>query len=275
NTYGYILKKIRTNKSLSQKYVSSGCIDRTSLSKIETNTIVPSIHTLIGLISKLDVSLDEFEYIRNNYQLSNKQKLLSEFLSLVSNFDIKSINQIINKCNINLINTPDDVLIKEIRSICIASTYLAKNEYEMAQKNITAVWRRLERVEQYTLTEIKLVCNILFFFPHDVVLKFTPRLLLMIDRYIEFDKSLYALKVSLLINSALLVRKYTPNNSSSHLKEAISISKQINRYDLLAIAKFSLGYLSADTAMSKQAKKIFFAIDQEEIYYHLKKELEN
>ncbi|EIS4975842.1 hypothetical protein L0897_002913, partial [Listeria innocua] len=83
------------------------------------------------------------------------------------------------------------------------------------------------------------------------------------------------LKVSLLINSALLVRKYTPNNSSSHLKEAISISKQINRYDLLAIAKFSLGYLSADTAMSKQAKKIFFAIDQEEIYYHLKKELEN
>ncbi|EAH3789362.1 XRE family transcriptional regulator [Listeria monocytogenes] len=272
-TYGYTLKKIRKNKSLSQEYVSAGWVNRTTLSKIETNDTIPSMHTLIGLIGKLDVSLDEFEYIRNDYQLSNKQQILSDFLSLVSNFDAQAINQVINNCVIYLINSPNDILIKEIHSICMASIFLAKNEYNKAQKIITTVWKRLENVEQYTVTEIKLVCNILFFFPEDVISKFTPRLLIMIDRYLDFDKSLYSLKISLLINSALLLRAHSTNESLSNLKEAISISKLVNRYDLLAIAQFSLGTLTSDIIMVDRAKNIFFAIDQKQMFYHLEKEL--
>ncbi|MBC1584605.1 helix-turn-helix domain-containing protein [Listeria seeligeri] len=272
-TYGSTLKRIRKYKSLSQKYVSAGWVNRTSLSKIETNDTIPSMHTLIGLIEKLDVSLDEFEYIRNNYQLSNKQQILTNFFSLVSNFDLKAIHRVINHCDIYLINNPNDILVKEIHSICIASTYLANNKYYEAQKIITTVWKRLEQVEQYTVTEINLVCNILFFFPEEVISKFTPRLLIMINRYLDFDKSLYSLKISLLINSALLLRKSDLDTSLAHLKEAIPISKQINRYDLLAIAQFSLGSLTSNFTMIEQARHIFFAIDQKQMFYHLEKEL--
>lgn len=274
-TYGSTLKRIRKNKSLSQKYVSVGWVNRTSLSKIETNDTIPSMHTLIGLIGKLDVSLDEFEYIRNNYQLSDKQQILTNFLSLVSNFDLKAIHRVINHCDIYLINNPNDILVKEIHSICVASTYLANNKYYEAQKIITAVWKRLEQVEQYTVTEINLVCNILFFFPEEVISKFTPRLLIMINRYLDFDKSLYSLKISLLINSALLLRKNDLDTSLAHLKEAIPISKQINRYDLLAIAQFSLGSLTSNFNMIEQARLIFFAIDQKQMFYHLEKELKD
>ncbi|MBM5609466.1 XRE family transcriptional regulator [Listeria seeligeri] len=272
-TYGSTLKRIRKYKSLSQKYVSAGWVNRTSLSKIETNDTIPSMHTLIGLIGKLDVSLDEFEYIRNNYQLSNKQQILTNFFSLVSNFDLKAIHRVINHCDIYLINNPNDILVKEIHSICIASTYLANNKYYEAQKIITTVWKRLEQVEQYTVTEINLVCNILFFFPEEVISKFTPRLLIMINRYLDFDKSLYSLKISLLINSALLLRKSDLDTSLAHLKEAIPISKQINRYVLLAIAQFSLGSLTSNFTMIEQARHIFFAIDQKQMFYHLEKEL--
>ncbi|EAD5762839.1 XRE family transcriptional regulator, partial [Listeria monocytogenes] len=63
-TYGAIIKQIRKGKSISQIELSNTILSRTTISKIENNNIVPTINTLEAILHKLDVTVDEFQFIR-------------------------------------------------------------------------------------------------------------------------------------------------------------------------------------------------------------------
>lgn len=273
-TYGEVIGTIRKNKLLLQKEVANNNIARSNLSKIENSTIIPSITTLKGISDSLDITLDELDFIKNNYTLLPKQKLLSDFFNIVSNIDNQKIVQLIIKCK-KYLDEHHDLIIKDILCILQAAEMLCNNEITSAQDIIRPVWQRLEKINKFTLIEIKITCNILYLFPNHFITRFTPKLLQMIDSYIPFDKGLLSLKTSLLINTSTLLFQTNPAQAKNFLNESIQLAQEINRYDLLGIAYYIKGTLFKDSLLIKKSENIFSSIDRNDLLKVLKSEITN
>ncbi|MBC2008857.1 helix-turn-helix domain-containing protein [Listeria welshimeri] len=268
-TYGSVIKLLRKNKSLSQQDISTDILSRTTISKIENNSIIPTITTLEAISIKLDVTLDEITFIRNNFQLDKRNEIISDFLKLVSNTQTELVTNIISRINHYLKQYPDDSLLTDIKYILLATLHLINDEIDKALKLVKPIWERLERIDQFSLIEIRLVSNILFFFPTDIIKKFIPRLLVMIDKYIAFDKTLAPLKVALLINTASIFMEIYPDTTTKNLEIAINTAKEINRFDLLANAYYLQGVHTQKPELVNKAKNIFYAIEQTEVLAQL------
>ncbi|AQY51549.1 hypothetical protein PWEIH_03546 [Listeria weihenstephanensis FSL R9-0317] len=271
-TYGAAIRQIRKNKSLSQSDVSNNILARTTISKIENNNITPTITTVESIIIKLDVTMDELRFIKNDYKLSTREEIIAAFFKLVSNTQTEKIMDIIGRCDTYLDNDPKDNLLEDIKIALKASLLLTNNEFEYAQELVKPIWERLEKIDHFSLIEVRLVCNILFYFPLDVIEKFVPRLLIMIDKYNAFDKSLNSLKAALLINTASIFMQHNSAITTSSLNAAIIISKDINRFDLLASAYYLQGVNANDPSLIAKAKNIFLAIEKDAILFQFEKE---
>ncbi|MCZ2259989.1 helix-turn-helix domain-containing protein [Sporosarcina sp. G11-34] len=75
---GDALKLIRTNKGLSQSKIASGIISTSFYSKVEKNLSNISTELLFKLLEQLNISLDEFWYIYNDYSLGEKEELTNK-----------------------------------------------------------------------------------------------------------------------------------------------------------------------------------------------------
>ncbi|MBC2002620.1 helix-turn-helix transcriptional regulator [Listeria booriae] len=270
-THGNVIRLLRKNKSLSQEDVSTNTVARTTISKIERSNIIPTITTLEAIITKFDVTLDEFQYIRNDYQLSERDKIISDYLKLVSNTQTELVTDIIGRCDIYLCKHPNDRLLLDIKNILTASLHLVNDELEIAQELVRPVWTRLEKIDHFSLIEIRLVSNMLFYFPIDIIEKFVPRLLVMIDKYSALDKTLSPLKVALLINSSSIFMDIYPAITTKNLDIAINTAKEINRFDLLANAYYLQGVHTQKPELINKAKNIFYAIEKTDILAQLEK----
>ncbi|ECQ6724082.1 helix-turn-helix transcriptional regulator [Listeria monocytogenes] len=268
-TYGAIIKQIRKGKSISQIELSNTILSRTTISKIENNNIVPTINTLEAILHKLDVTVDEFQFIRNGYKLNPRELIIADFFKLVSNTQTEKINSIIYRCNIHLTHKPTDILISDVRIILKASLHLSNNETLVAQKLVTPVWERLKKMDHFSLIELRLVTNILFYFPVDIVQEFFPRLVNTINKYISFDNTIITLKLALLINTATLFLLNNPKSTLENLEEAIKIAKEINRFDFLAYAYYLKGINTNNPSLVAKAEAIFIAIEKEDILHQL------
>ncbi|MBC6314050.1 helix-turn-helix domain-containing protein [Listeria grandensis] len=271
-TYGAAIRQVRKNKSLSQSDVSNNILARTTISKIENNNITPTITTVESIIIKLDVTMDELRYIKNNYQLSTREEIITDFFKLVSNTQTELLMDIISRCNIYTTNHSKDRLLEDISIVLNAALLLANNEFEHAQELVKPIWKRLEKIDHFSLIEIRLVCNILFYFPLEVIEKFVPRLLTMIDKYQALDKTLNSLKAALLINTASIFMQSNSAITTTSLNTAIVIAKDINRFDLLASAYYLQGVNTDDFNLIAKAKNIFLAIEKEDILFQFEKE---
>ncbi|MBC1502136.1 helix-turn-helix domain-containing protein [Listeria weihenstephanensis] len=271
-SYGAAIRQIRKNKSISQSDVSNNILARTTISKIENNNITPTITTVESIIIKLDVTMDELRFIKNDYKLSTREEIIADFFKLVSNTQTEQILGIISKCDTYLDNHPKDNMLEDIKTALKAALLLTNNEFEHAQELVKPIWERLEKIDHFSLIEVRLVCNILFYFPLDVIEKFVPRLLIMIDKYNAFDKSLNSLKAALLINTASIFMEHNSAITTSSLNAAILISKDINRFDLLASAYYLQGVNANDLSLIAKAKNIFLAIEKDAILFQFEKE---
>ncbi len=73
NNIGPLIKKIRTDKNLTQKNVSIGVMSRSHLSELENGKYFPSYEKMLGLLQNLDISLMEFQTeLGTNYSLEDR-----------------------------------------------------------------------------------------------------------------------------------------------------------------------------------------------------------
>lgn len=55
---GYVLRNLRLNKGLTQKYIYKNLCSRKQLSRIENNTSYPSVYLLYYICQRLEVTTD-------------------------------------------------------------------------------------------------------------------------------------------------------------------------------------------------------------------------
>lgn len=78
--YGSIFKKLRTQKNLSMSFFESYGIQKATIQRFETGQSMMSFERLDVALQAMDVSLAEYEFFINNFQLGYVEEFLEELV---------------------------------------------------------------------------------------------------------------------------------------------------------------------------------------------------
>src|SRR5690554_1757275 len=140
---GNSLRDIREALDLSQKQMAEGIMSQSNYSKVENGTVEISFTKMLEILDRLDMSLEEFVYINNQY--SNKPVKKRNYLNKLKYNDKQLLSKYI--AELNSIQKPT-TKEKELLSVFEALLFIAENnDYEKAREKVAPIWKRLEKYD--------------------------------------------------------------------------------------------------------------------------------
>lgn len=265
------MNQIRRNIGYSQKYVSNEALTQGAFSKFEKLNTDIRLTAFEGILLKLEMSYDEFYFIRNGYDYSYRQKLLNKLFGLTYNH-MELLQLLLEEANIYLKNH-DDILIKDITHVCKSLIIFRQtNDIEKARIPLLKVWERLAKRNVLYINDIYFINTILFLFPLETALEIKKFTFRSIDRYKNLN-NIERLKINIYINLALLLIK--EKNFTAALSEtelAIELCQKYSDYLRLAICYIRKGiclnHLNNNDNSSvwiEKGRNILIAIEESQI----------
>lgn len=233
--FGEDFKKIRENKSYTQQYVAKDAMARSTYTKFETGSIVPTITKYFEVLNNLDMTHEEFNYIHNQYQLKGKDAILYQFRNMAVNTDI-TILITVRETTKNYLAEHKDNVVQDIFYICNALITLSKtNDLTKAAPYAEKVWQRISQLDKWYLTELRLLNNILFFFDFDTSLFISKRALVELEHYKHFYDAI-ELKMAYSMNLIyLLMENKNYTQALDKADSLITLGKEKGRYRILGV----------------------------------------
>ncbi|MGB3160848.1 Rgg/GadR/MutR family transcriptional regulator [Carnobacterium sp.] len=233
--FGPSLKKIRENKGYTQEKVARNAMNRSTYTRFEAENITTNAIKYFQILSNLDMTHKEFSYIHNSYQLSKKEDLLFQFNSITTNSDVALLMQLKDNAEVYLL-THDDAVIKDIVQVYHALLTLAQtNDLKKAYTHAETVWFRLEKMDKWYLTELRLLNNILFFFPAETSLFISKRALIDLNFYRHFEESAKLQSAFSMNLIFLLMENKDFKQALIQIEELIIKTKSDSKYVMLAV----------------------------------------
>ncbi|MBC1604419.1 helix-turn-helix transcriptional regulator [Listeria rocourtiae] len=274
-TIGDTLKYIRSNKQYSQNKICINTLSRTALSKIENNKLSPTYTKLSYIVEKLDLDFKEFHYVQNNFSLQGKNLIINNFKLLSNNTEIDALKQLMALCDEYLATEPEDYIIKDILLVLQSLIMLHDGlPIENIVLNVSPVWERISRLDKWFLIEIYLINNILFTFDTSSAMPICIRLLEELEKYKALVNK--PINISLQLNLAfMLLSEGNKHQAITYLNQAIILSRQLKRYDLLAVSQVRLGLASTplNVSLINKGLSIISTIELADLEIQVKKEI--
>ena len=92
--YGKVFQEIRQSKGLTQEEVCGDFLARSTLARIESGKVVPRFDTMIFLLHQIDMTLEEFKYICNLHQHSERQAIVNAYQNLSPVVGVKDLQKL-------------------------------------------------------------------------------------------------------------------------------------------------------------------------------------
>lgn len=166
---GITFNKVRKNKNLKIKDITSSRLSRSQISHIENGKSIPSAEKFLYLLNVLNVKYEEFIYLMNEDYLVSKNTLGNKMSEVCNLYNTEGIQSVIDEA-IQLYLETNDIYFKHIE--IIAKSFLMITEsidnLEAARVNLIPIQRYLANVENYGFYEFALFNNALFIFDIDV-----------------------------------------------------------------------------------------------------------
>ncbi|MBC2292920.1 helix-turn-helix domain-containing protein [Listeria booriae] len=199
-TIGETLKEIRCNMGWTQEDLAKKSnISRSAVAKIEANKMNPSVDLLNSIIFNLHMNYREFIFIKNNYTLNDRDKLIHDFKRLGNSVYKDAILQLDADMSTYLSNH-DDSQILELHAVLKALNQFQNHQnFNDPTNEIQFIWSRLQNQDNWNEFDIYLLSHIFFKFDPGDVDTMISSLLKNIDKYSDFN-TYNTLKISLLLN---------------------------------------------------------------------------
>lgn len=264
-TFGETIQKIRKSRGITQAELSHNLFNRTTLSKIENSLEEPSYQNASQLIKRLGITQEEFDYIRNNYNLSPKEQIIYDTLNIAYNNQSKKIDSLLKRCQV--ITNDDDIDM----IISILKAFKTGNATE-AQKIIFPVWeQRLSKIENWNILDLYVLNMIFFVFDEETMIGISNRAIKTIESKYPFLTSLYE---SFALNkAAVLVHKRKFTEAIPDLQKACALAKATYRYDKLFLAKGRLAICQKNKTKALQCLNTLKAMEAMDVYHGLQDEI--
>lgn len=144
-------------------------------------------------------------FLHDSYSLKDRELIIKDFKKVSYNTSLFVIRGIERRCTKYLM-TENDVLIRDIHTICEGLVFLKNQQVQKAKQHVKQIWERLSKQDHLYYLEIILLKNILFLFDLDITEEMVKRSIKELEMY----EALYEtaeLQVSVLVNySYLLIR---------------------------------------------------------------------
>jgi predicted transcriptional regulator len=275
--FGNVYKEIRESKSLTQEEVCGSVLSRTSLSKIESGKTTPKYENMEFLLRQINMSFEEFEYICNLYQPSERSTIMQTYLNMGSILGTSELEKLFQKCQ-DYLKTHHDLPIEEISDMLEVVIYIRQHGTgELsghAEQVVKKLWRKIEKQDIWYESDLKILNTILFSFPIEHLHLITEKILQRLEIYKNYQH-LYGLRMTILLNlSTLYLYNQDKNMCQQICYTLLEDAKKKKRYDNLAIAYVRIGICTNNELLIQKGFSLLELTNETSILSHLQKEVE-
>ena len=197
--FGHTLQKIRKNRSLTQKHICEGIMKQGTYSRIENGQLDINAEQLALIVERLNISVNEFLYIHQNYSSTERQQLIHAYmnieLTLPSELKMKRANV---KKYLSKHDDPDMEMLLYSYDAMIALT--EQHGMEQVRAYSDKIWARLQMLDHWYINDLELLNAIIIYFPLDTAKEVVKTAISRIDAYDQYEKDLTYLKLYFKVN---------------------------------------------------------------------------
>lgn len=157
---GLTFKKIRTNKSISQKEVYSGIVSRSFFQKFEKGQHSISVEKFQLLLNRINVSYDEFMYTHHNKLLTTDHYLVEIFEAYWAQ-DANTLMELHHTLRFSA--NPTEVFLSRVA--LLFSSILSRQSEE--DWDFEFIFEYLDKISSWTFFETKLFNNLMSIIPFE------------------------------------------------------------------------------------------------------------
>lgn len=276
---GETLRKIRKNRNLTQKELAQGIMQQATYSRIESGQLEVSAVLLYKLVERLNISMNEFFYIAQNYKPTPKQQLLQSFARIELTVPSEIEEQLATTHHYLQLHNDEDVLMMHYAYKSMAALVNVE-KIDVVRAFAEKVWVRMQKLDHWYLNDLELINSIILYFPLDVAREITQMAIRRLNAYDHFERDVTYLKLYFRLNlSTLHLEK---DKFTQYLAELEQIQQQFQKYltyqtlGFIVVRKMTCKhFLQQSIAEEKQA---FAMLEQlfpnEDVFSQLKKELD-
>lgn len=272
--YGSVYKSIRKSKHLSQEQICGDYINRTTLVRFEKNQTIPSYELIRFLLKQVDMTFEEFEYLCNYYQPSQRQQLLYDIDNL-RNPTTKTMEDLIKRCQDHLNKEPDDGPIRRkcqlLETVVAIRNSTSFNQLsEEAETLSKLLWSELERYDNWYHNDIILVGTLLSHIISLDSLEETANLLLKrLEKYKDYKRIQPTILSYYQSLSYFFLEQKQYSKSTFFATKLMDLAKQEKRYDQLARAYVYLGIAQNKQELIDKGLQILELTDEKRLFDNL------
>ncbi|HEM5055370.1 TPA: helix-turn-helix transcriptional regulator [Streptococcus suis] len=273
--YGSVYREIRKSKHLSQEQICGDYINRTTLVRFEKNQNIPSYELMRFLLKQVDMTFEEFEYLCNYYQPSQRQQLLYDIDNL-RNPTTKTMEDLIKRCQNHLKKEPNDVPIRRkcqlLETVVAVRNSISFNQLsEEAETLSKLLWSELERYDNWYHNDIILVGTLLSKISSFDTLEETANLLLKrLEKYKDYKRIQPTILSFYQQLSLFTLEQKQYSQSTFFATKLMDLAKQEKRYDQLARAYVYLGIAQNKQELVEKGSQILELTDEKRLVDNLK-----
>ncbi|MER2106015.1 MAG: helix-turn-helix transcriptional regulator [Solibacillus sp.] len=192
---GTTLQRIRKSRQLTQANLAKNIMTQGAYSKIEKSQLSINLDQFLPLIIKMNINSQEFSYILNGYELSERERLIKTFISLeIANTD--DLQQMLKTVKNYLVNHPEDQYIYFLKLVYEAFIILQQeNDLEKSRQMVAPIWQQLQILDDWYINDFELLNAILFLFPLEVAIEMAKTAERRLEKYSDFPYDVSYLKV--------------------------------------------------------------------------------
>ncbi|HEP1836504.1 TPA: helix-turn-helix transcriptional regulator [Streptococcus suis] len=272
--YGSVYREIRKNKHLSQEQICGDYINRTTLVRFEKNQNIPSYELMRFLLKQVDMTFEEFEYLCNYYQPSQRQQLLYDIDNL-RNPTTKTMEDLIKRCQNHLKKEPNDIPIHR-KCLLLETVVAVRKSSSITQLSDEAetlsklLWSELERYDNWYHNDIILVGTLLSKISSLDSLEETANLLLKrLEKYKDYKRIQPTILSHYQSLSYFFLEQRQYSKSTFFATKLMELAKQEKRYDQLARAYVYLGIAQNKQELVEKGLQILELTDEKRLVDNL------
>lgn len=183
---GTTLQKIRKSRQMTQATIAKSIMTQGAYSKIEKSQLSINLDQFLPLVTKMNISLQEFYYILNGYELSERERLIKTFTSLQL-ANVTDLQCMLQSVRNYLVKHPEDQYISFLKLIYEAFLVLQQeHDLEKSRQIVAPIWQQLQILDDWYINDFELLNAILFLFPFEVAVEITKTAERRLEKYIDF-----------------------------------------------------------------------------------------
>lgn len=277
---GQVIKKIRTNKNITQQSLANAIgMTRPYIARIESGKNSISSDKLTEILDYCNVTYNEFFYIKNDYKKESKMNAYNDVIKLFYEKNIEEISKIKNEAE-KKYQENGDIFLRHLYILC----HCMENDLDVNKINkeyVKEMADYLLSIDDWCYHELVVLNNFLFLFPPATALLMSKNLLKYAEKYKELNSDTKVLSY-LIFN---LLELSIKNNDFQSAKMLLNATKAYTikntEFFELTLSLFYEGMLNiVDDSIMEGIEKcnksldIFKTLSNEYFYTKLKEDLD-